>query len=522
MRDDSTVQRIDARTTSRDIAAFVFFAFIIRIAFLFTIERVIDMPDAMHYIGMARQFAAGEWLSFDENLPVLYPFLGWLAHLVVPNWEWAFWLVSLAASSLLPVPLYLLTKSMYDRRTARVAALLVCIWPWLADYGSRIASESLAVLLWFTSIWLMYLGIERGGWALYLAPVSFLLLHFARPEGTFLMLAAPFAALILAYGRHIDYFRRLAVLAIFCVALLGVYAVLMKLAIGTFTISYRAPLPDDIADYFTRGAEGFARTFLQLTFRELPLMLGPLLLMFLGIGLFFPNVAPRNVRLELVIGLFCLVQWGLTMANFSPAPRYVMAVVVALSLWSSRGMVVAGGLASKHRYGRQLQRWPVAAVVFTMALGAGATIVPQYLGRTPPLPREYKQTGLWMKANLPPGVIIARKPQVGFYADMPTVGPDAGDGPEEVVDFAKKIGARYLVVDERYTADLAPKLRPLLEPNNAPGVLRLLHVDDTFRGARVAVYEIIAPGIEYQDPAEFETGTSHRGPDRRRRKTPAP
>lgn len=516
-------QSINDTGFRRDLAIAVAVAFVLRGLFLVAVHRVIDMADAIHYIAMAQQFAAGDFLGFDENLPVLYSALGALAHGVLPDWEWAFWAVSLAASSLVVVPVYLLSRELHGRDAARIAALLVCLWPWLVDYAGRIVPESLALLLWFASIWLLYVAIERGGLAIFAAPLTLFALHLTRPEGSIIMVAAPLGALVLCAKRERVYYRRYVVFTALCVVLLVAYAVAMRYAVGTFTVTYRAPMASDLLDYFGRSTFDMARTFLQLLGNALPIMLGPFLLMFLGVGLFFPSEGPRRIRLESLVLFFCAVQCAVTLANLSPAPRYIMTVVVALSLWSARGMAILTRQAADLAYGRWLKTLPIGIVVMTFVLGTAASLVSEYGGTMPGLPREYKIAGRWMMHNLEPGLILCRKPQVGYYAGMPTTGPAADDGPEEAVARAKDIGARYLVVDERYTVSMIPGLRPLLDPGQAPPELKLLNADlSPWTGARIVIYQVVAPGIRYLREDEFPEPSSHMGPDAVRRKTAIP
>ena len=217
------------------------------------------------------------------------------------------------------------------------------------------------------------------------------------------------------------------------------------------------------------------------------------------------------------------MQCAVTLANLSPAPRYIMTVVVALSLWSARGMAVLTRQAAGLSYGRWLKTLPVGIVVMTFALGTAASLASEYGAAMPGLPREYKIAGRWMKDNLEPGLILCRKPQVGYYAGMPTSGPAADDGPEDAVARAKDIGARYLVIDERYTVSIVPGLRPLLDPSQAPRELKLLKADlSPWAGARIVVYEVVAPGIRYLREDEFPKPSSHMGPDAVRRRTAAP
>lgn len=516
----------DKKSLRRDLGLALLVAFLFRFIFLLAMRRVIDMPDAIHYIAMARQFAAGDFLGFDENLPILYPLLGALAHLVLPDWEWAFWAVSLVSSTLLVVPVYLLAHALHGRTSARIATTVVCVWPWLVDYAGRIAPESLAVLLWFLAIWLLYRAIRNGGPALIAAPIAFFALHLARPEGTFIMLAAPLGALFLSIRRDREHLTRLILFAALCAGLLLLYAAAMRLAIGTWTLSYRAPMAGDVIPYFRRGAIEFARTFVRLLANLLPIMLGPFLLVFIGVGLFHPthpSEPRRKLRLEALILFFCAVQWALTLANFSPAPRYIMVVVVALSLWSARGVAAVARQAAEMPRARWLKWAPLAVVLLPMFAGLAMNILPEYLGLMPGIPREYKIAGRWMNEHLEPGLILSRKPQVGYYANMPTTGPAADDTPAAAIERATAIGARYLVFDERYSAQIVPGLRPLLDPERAPPELKLLRDDlSPYPGAAIVIYQVVTPGIRYLTPEEFPQVSSFWGPDERRRKTPAP
>ena len=126
----------DTRGTRYDLLVALCAAFIIRLTFLLAMRRAIDMADAIHYLHMAQQFAAGRLLSFDENLPVLYSLMGAAAHFVFADWEHAMWAVSLIASTLLVVPVYQISRELHGRAAARTSVALVALWPWLVDYGS--------------------------------------------------------------------------------------------------------------------------------------------------------------------------------------------------------------------------------------------------------------------------------------------------------------------------------------------------------------------------------------------------
>jgi len=117
--------------------------------------------------------------------------------------------------------------------------------------------------------------------------------------------------------------------------------------------------------------------------------------------------------------------------------------------------------------------------------------------------------------------VITRKPQVGYYADMPTMGPNSTATQEDIVALALQQGARYLVVDERYSVQLVPGLRPLLDPTNASADLKLLKADlSPFANARITIYQFVPSGIRYLSEEDFPQMDSSASPYERRRTRP--
>ena len=500
--------RLDIRERpGRDAALFLLAALAFRGCFWFAMPRVIDSADAVHYLGVAEHFRAGDFFGYDLKIPVLYPLLGALFSLFLPDVETACQAVSLAASALLVIPVYFLSRELHGQSAARVAAVIVVIWTWLADYASRVSTEALACTVWFLAVWLFARGLRRGGVWPVAAASLFFALHLARPEGTFLLLAAFPAAAILCLGDDRGArkasapparARRLVPFAVTCAFLLAAYGGYLWHLTGTFTINYRTQyIAGDVqlanAVLSPKGTLlDFIRTTSDTLFSVLPTMLGPVLVLFMGVGLFQPSERHRDTRLELYLLFFAAAQWGVSLSVRSPAPRYLMAVIVALSLWSARGTVLVGRQAATLSWGRWLKPLPVVAIVAPMLFGTAVTLGAEHLGRRPREPREYKAAGLWMKEHIEPALVFTRKPQVGYYADMPTTGPAPEDTLDAAIDRARKAGARYFVVDERYTTQLVPALKPLLDPVQAPPDLRLLHEEKPpYPDARVVVYEII-------------------------------
>ena len=134
-----------------------------------------------------------------------------------------------------------------------------------------------------------------------------------------------------------------------------------------------------------------------------------------------------------------------------------------------------------------LPHLPALALIAFMLLGTARTLGGEFVSDRPRQPVEYKEAGLWMRDNLEPGLVFTRKPQVAYYANMPSTGPLDTDTLEQALARAKEARARYLVVDERY----APaSLRSLLDPAQAPPGLGFLQEFNRHPQARLVVYRI--------------------------------
>lgn len=466
----------------RDLALLAGLALAVRLVFLWLLDPVLDAPDAVLYCETALRLAAGDWLGYDPKIPLLYPLAGALFHLAIPDVERACRAVSFVASIATVLPLYGLARDLHGRAAARIACFIFAIWPWMVDYACRVGTEALACLLWIAAVWLLSRGLRRGGAAVYGAAAAFFALALTRPEGVVIWLAAFPAGALLAWGDRAG-LRRLFPFGAATALGLGLITLHARLLTGQATPSYRAGFLLGEFD-----AARFAQTLATATTDLVPIMLGPVLLLFLGAGFFLPR-AQRDLRLEGFALFFCLPQWAASVAVLSASPRYLMAPLLLLATWSAAGMALTRAMAVGHRWAVPLRALPLAALVATMGLGAAVTLGAEHTGRQPRQPREYKMAGQWMRAHLEPGMVFTRKPQVAYYAGMPSTGPADSDTLDEALERARAAGARYVVVDERYTP---PGLRPLLDPAAAPPGLAPLHAIAPYPASRVVVYRLDA------------------------------
>ncbi len=98
---------------------------------LFFVRLKADLNfDGEIYIAAARKYAAG---MYKEGLAIypmpLYPYLIALMHRIIPNWILAGRLISYFCMTLTVIPLYLLSKDLFDRRAAFWACIAFTLLP---------------------------------------------------------------------------------------------------------------------------------------------------------------------------------------------------------------------------------------------------------------------------------------------------------------------------------------------------------------------------------------------------------
>lgn len=477
------------------MAVLLVLAGLLRLTFVWAVPRVLDSADAVHYLRAAGEMAHGDFLTVDPKIPVLYPAFVAIASYLTHDLEGAGRLVSFLFSSLLVVPVYFLSRDLHGRGPARVAGVTVAVWPWLIDYGSRVATEATAVFFWVAAVALFLRGMRvdrSAGWMLASA-FAFTALHLARPEGTFVLLGALGAGVVLAWSNPRYRLSRLGVYAGVCAVLFVIHAAYLHALVGRWTVNYRVGFIGDQPEGSTIWSD-LAKTVVALSSDVPAVMLGPVLWVFAGVGFVLPGDRPRNIRAEAAVLYFVCLQWLVTLPVLSPAPRYLMAVFVALTLWSARGVEQTSLLIAARARRAWLRAVPLALVVGFMGFHLAVAIGAERIGRdVPEQPREYKVAGEWMRDHLEPGLVMTRKPQVAFYAGMDSAGPPLDATLDQIIDLARRGGFAYLVVDERYTAQLIPALRPLLDPSKAPPQLRLLRADlSPYPEARIVIYSFDA------------------------------
>lgn len=157
-------------------------------------RAAIVFADSLRYIGQARQIDAGggaEALLRAIDHPA-YPLAIVAAHRMIGGagpdaWQLAGQAASVAAGTLLVVPLYLVALEMFGGATAWLAVVLAFLVPITGQVMGDALSESTFLLFFFAGVWTALRFLHAGGFG-WLPPTIGLaaLAYWVRPEGILL------------------------------------------------------------------------------------------------------------------------------------------------------------------------------------------------------------------------------------------------------------------------------------------------------------------------------------------------
>jgi 4-amino-4-deoxy-L-arabinose transferase-like glycosyltransferase len=178
--------------------AVVLFALVLHV--IAVAQTILPAQDGLKFIRIARQFQTQPWADVirgSDSHP-LYPALIAATEPAVafcfgpgPDaWRIAAQTVAVLAAVALILPIYALTRSLFDRRIAWLAAMLAVLLPRAAELGHDTLSDSLGLLFTFLALWLAGVALRRGDWRFALGSgLAAGLGYLARPE----VILVPFA-----------------------------------------------------------------------------------------------------------------------------------------------------------------------------------------------------------------------------------------------------------------------------------------------------------------------------------------
>ena len=142
--------------TNRDLLVLLLFSALLKIIMALFVGVI--NHDGVLYIAAAQEIAAG---SFKKALAIygmpLYPLFITLTHYIVPNWIAASRIVSILASILTIIPLYLLTKEIFYRKAAMWACFAFALLPLSNHLSVEVLRDPLFL---FFFAWSTYFAIR--------------------------------------------------------------------------------------------------------------------------------------------------------------------------------------------------------------------------------------------------------------------------------------------------------------------------------------------------------------------------
>ncbi len=202
-------------------------------------QTILPAQDGLKFIRIARLFHSQLWTDVvrGSDTHPLYPALIAVAEPAVASfaghgpdaWRLAAQIVAVLGSLGLLLPIYALTRALFDRRIAFLAAALAVLLPRSAELGHDTLSDSVGLMCTFFALWLGAIALRRGEWKFALASgLAAGLGYLARPE----VIVVPFAIGLTwlislfhdARARTVASGPALAVLLLSTMAVIGSYA----------------------------------------------------------------------------------------------------------------------------------------------------------------------------------------------------------------------------------------------------------------------------------------------------------
>jgi hypothetical protein len=420
-------------------------------------RTILPAQDGLKFIRIARQFQSQPWTDvvrrsdchplYPALVAATEPLIGCLAGHGADGWRIAAQIVAVVASVVSILPVYALTRRIFDRRIALMAAALVVLLPRAAELGHDTLSDSLGLLFTFLALCLGGRALRRGDWQSALGSgLAAGLGYLARPEVILVPAAIGLTGVVslLRDSRFRGAARgsALVVILLSTFAVAGAYALIKGEISEKLALRYAALLGPrhqverSVPQQLPRGLDDprwdfspkeetdripirnwrYAVLRIVGTWWEELCWLGAVMTVWglvrqrfiLGLCL---DRDPNDSGVERRLLLNFAAIYGLGLVRHSVllgylSGRHVMALVYASIPWAAAGMFVcARGIAVKLRWSPQLARcWAVAAGGLLVATAIVVQLQPSHLNH---LSRSgHWSAGQWLASHARPNELV--------------------------------------------------------------------------------------------------------------------
>lgn len=542
----NTTQPSLSRRERITIALIILIAFLVRLA-LVQVDRVV-WGDEPFYLWLGRNWITGQGYSFTGHPDVHhtpgYPFLTGITYPLTRNMELSSDLCYLVFGSLLPLPIYLITRRIYGSPAA-FAGILAASYPALTGAILRwgTLTEAPYYTLVYSGLYASLVAVEdEHRWAYALAGALFGAAYLVRPEAIgYIVILFLFLLAVKLLSRRLFQRQVLTGLVLFAaVAALFVlpYVAYTAYHTGHWMITEKAGVTFETGiglAYGNTAAFDKSTWRLDSTGKEVYFFSPESYLVEVGGATItrtaFMKLILRNTWafIELLFTwrlfpYFFLIPVGLALfqkpwdrlylqrqlfiaASIAPVlgfllffvqERYIAAVLPALLVWLGAGLFELGRwLSDTVAQLRHPSTTPKMLLYFLALLPLLFVLVyclamqPNMLNKTSTgsWRPAHKEVGLWLRNMVTSEtVIMSRYPAIAFHANAKWAAtPNAEVG--EIVDYLRAKHVRYWVIDERELG-LRPQFVGLISGEEVPVWSRPIY-SEVLQGERIVVYEVI-------------------------------
>jgi hypothetical protein len=489
-------------------AAFLL-AFALRYFFLskYHYPMMIHEQDGVGYMEVAKSFMHLH-LSGVTGRPPGYPIVIALFSLLPVELEYAARIASIFMDSLIVLPLFYIARAYLPRAGAFAVCLLWAFFSYSLYFAPSPLSQSSYLCYLLFGVALLHLGQEKRHYACFLASGMFMAMSYlARTEGIVGFGCGLFFCLTLLFDKTNSNRKNILIPVCFLFGFLilaGPYLVAMRISLGGWTLSALTAVQVKSADavlklnakgdlqaaastglsawkaYYTtlpiflESIQSNIKGFVTVYLRTFPVWMNLLT----GAGLLF-LARKATWRDSFLLLILLLVTAPALVVNIPKSHSYLYPVftMTLICFVSCLEALVRGGGWITERFFPVLKPRLVAATLSVimllpiafMAFAFFKTADASY--RAPGLVHEAAETekvyqgaaGIIKNNSRESDLIMTRWGLVGYFAARPVLGLPNG-GVKEVVEYGRKNGARFLLIDTKSVTSRRQELTELLGP----------------------------------------------------------
>ncbi len=497
--------------------------------------------DGVRFIEVACSLAANDMHRIvAEQYHPLYPFFIYLVHFISPDWSVAARMAAIIMGGLTVIPLFYISKTLFDKRVAIITTLVYAFHPYAVRYSADALSESTYIFFFLCALWVGYKACHDKLRPLLALCAGVLVgcAYLTRPEGLGMMLIVGATIVLRRYsvsykGQFLKKTVAVFLLITGVVVCSFPYTYILKQETGQWRITTKKSIGDFIPSFIRNKfidqtdtqsdstniqsmqavpsaptdtlqvmpQESSEKFFGNLKHRLTALgevilsfinTYHQLLIAFLLIGAIWGlRKTSRDQRFLLVMIIATFLLYGYVLYRLALlhyiSKRHVMPLVTLALPFCGCGI---NFIAQSSWFGRFFKGRikPVYALVVCVLL----VLAPKTFKPLRGDEQFIKDVANWLVINAElRGLYAAEDPRVAFYAHLPFIQlPKCYIVNDELLNFFNVNNIDFLVLSKEYADEYLPDLH-LLEDENKLKLISIYKYTDTTTGKKYLLYEYL-------------------------------